>query len=257
MRNALVRSIEKRGWHLIHALTGLHLSKPIHYLDWSMISASFPAPVAKVREKLPSENLNPVQSAPGTTTVVLKAMEVRKVRGFPPYNEFAVEVPVVYEVAGEAAGLPGSCILYMPVTTEEARWGGVEIVGLPKFIAEIHLEDAGEVRRCHVQAEGKDIITLEVEKLVTEPQSWDWYLFGVRDGQLLRTLVQMQGQRGIADVRGGASYSLGDHPIAKELRSLEIDNMSIAREYVPQGQSLEDRPASVRRRMPRRQSNSI
>ena len=242
MWNALVRSMKKQGWFFIHALTGVHLSTPNHYLDWSMMSASFPVPVAKIKEKLPSKNLIPVQSAPGTATIVLKAIEVRQIRGYPPYNEFAVEVPVVYEVAGKAAGLPGSYVLHMPVTTEEARWGGVEIYGMPKFIAEIRFEDVGEVRRCKVQAEGKAIITLEVKKLVTKPQSWDWYLYGVRDGQLLRTLFQIQGQRGTTEVRGGALYTLGNHPIAEELRSLEIDNTSIAHEYAPQLQGLLNPP---------------
>ena len=114
---------------------------------------------------------------------------------------------------------------------------------MPKFIANIRFEDVGEVRRCQVQAGGKDIVTLEVRKLVTEPQSWDWYLYGVRDGQLLRTLGQMQGQKGTTDVRGGASYALGDHPISEKLRSLKIDETSIAHEYAPQLQSLLNPPS--------------
>jgi hypothetical protein len=189
--------MKKRGWYFIHALTGVHLATPTHYLDWSMMSASFPAHVAKVQEKLPSKNLKPVQSKSGTTTVMFRATEIRQVRGLSPYNE---------------------------------------------FIAEIHFEEVGEVRRCHVRAEGKDIITLEVKKLITEPPSWNWYLYGVRDGQLLRILVQIQGQKGITDVRGGASYTLGDHPIAEELRSQQLDNVSIAHEYAPQLHSLLNRP---------------
>jgi hypothetical protein len=230
--------MKKRGWYFIHALTGVHLATPTHYLDWSMMSASFPAHVANVQETLPSVKLNPVQSMPGITTVMFRATEIRQVRGLSPYNEFSVEVPVVYEGTGKAAVLSGSYVLYMPVTTEEARWGGVEVNGLPKFITEIHFEEVGEVRRCRVQAEGKDIINLEVKKLIAEPQSWDWYLYGVRDGQLLRMLVQIQGQKGMTDVREGASYTLGDHPIAEELRSLQIDTVSIAHEYAPQLHSL-------------------
>lgn len=245
MWNALSGSMKKRGWYLIHALTGVHLSTPIYYLDWSMMRASFLAPVAKVQKKLPSRNLKPVQLVPGTATVVFNAMEMRKVRGLSPYNEFAIEVPVVYEVEDKAERKFGSYVLYMPVTTEGARWGGVEIYGLPKFLAEIHFEDVGEECRCQVQEGGKNIITLEVKKLVTEPQSWEMYLYGVRDGQLLRTLVQIQGQKGTSDVRRGASYTLGDHPIAEELRSLEIDNVSISHEYAPQLQGLEKDPPSI------------
>ncbi len=238
--------MKKLGWHLTHRLTGVHLSSSTLYLDWSEMSGSFPVPESKIRQMLPSKSLDPVQFTAGTTTVVFRAIEVRKARGLSPYNEFSVEVPVVYRGTSKVSGLPGSCVLYMPVTTEEARWGGVEIVGLPKFIANIQFEDAGETRRCRVQADGKDLITLEVRKLETNAQSWDWYIYGVRDGQLLRTHIGNQGQRGVAAVRGGSSYTLGDHPVAEELRSLEIDAKSIEHEFVPKFHSLEDRPLKVK-----------
>jgi len=65
--------VKKQVWLFVHSLSGVHLSTPTHYLDWSKMSASFAAPVAKVQEKLPSENLKPIQSVPGTTTVVLRS----------------------------------------------------------------------------------------------------------------------------------------------------------------------------------------
>jgi hypothetical protein len=237
--------VKKIGWHIIHGLTGVHLSTSTQYIDWSVMSGSFPVSAAKIQEKLPSKRLTPVKSSPDTATIVLRAIEVRKVRGLSPYNEFSMEVPVVCEMAGSVTGLPGSFVLYMPVTSEEARWGGVDVVGLPKFLAEIQFEDTTARRRCKVQAEGKDIVTLEVEKMDTEAESWDWYIYGVRDGELLRTHISSQGQRKILDVKGGASYFLGDHSVAEQLRALKIGAVSIAHEYAPHLQSLEDRPIKV------------
>jgi len=219
-------------------ISGVRITFPIRYFDSSTIAASFSAPAAKVQEALPSDKLKPVQFMPGTAAIALAAMEYRHIDSLAPYNEFGIMVPVVYQTADNVPGLPGLYVLHLPVTTEEARLGGVEIYGYPKFIAEISFEDADEIHRCRVRAEGKDIITLEVRKLAREPQSSEFCTYTVKDGQLLRTLVQQQGQVGASDVRGGASYTLGDHPIAEELRALGMDKTSVLHQYAPQLQSM-------------------
>ena len=215
-------------------VSGICFKLPVRYFDCSRIRASFPAPAAKVQEVLPSEKLKPVQIKPGTTAVSLAAYEHRHIEGFEQYNEFGISVPVLYKTADKDTGLSGIYVLHLPVTTEETCRAGVELYGFPKFIAEISLEDAGEMRRCRVRAEGKDIITLEVKKLVTESRSSDIYAYTVKDGKLLRTLIQMQGQVGTSSLAGGASYILGDHPIAEELQNMEIGETAIEYAYTPQ-----------------------
>ena len=88
-------------------------------------------------------------------------------------------------------------------------------------------------------------MALEVEKLATKARAMDYYSYTVKDGQLLRTLIQTQGQYGIARFRGGASYVLGDHPIAEELRALGMGETAVERLYAPQVQSMLH-PASER-----------
>lgn len=213
---------------------GVRIRFPIRYFDLSSIVGAFPAPVAKVQEVLPSDKLKPVQPMPGTAIVALVAEEFRAVDVIGPYNEFGVMIPVAYETAGNVPGLPGLYVLHLPVTSEEARLSGVEIYGFPKFLADISFEQAGEIHRCRVRAEEKDIITMEVRKSATEPQSEDIYYYAVKDGQLLRTLIRTQGQNSTSYIRGGASYTLGDHPIAEELLALEMDRTSVMHQYAPQ-----------------------
>lgn len=129
-------------------------------------------------------------------------------------------------------------IHHLPVTTKDARDFGVEIWGYPKIVAEISFEDAGGMRRCRLRAEGKDIVVLDVSKMATREQRIDLYTYSVKDGRLLRTLVQSQGQYGITRLPGGASYQLGDHPIAEELRSLGMGRTAVGRFYAPQVQSM-------------------
>ena len=59
------------------------------------------------------------------------------------------------------------------MTTEEARLGGVEIYGYPKFVADIDLKKAGDAFRCCVRAEEERIVTLQVSTLPTQLLSWE------------------------------------------------------------------------------------
>lgn len=228
--------------------TGARIGLPVRYYEWSAIMAHFPASVAAVRKLLPTDKLKPAQLVPGTAILSMVAMEYRQIADVAPYNEFGIMVPVLYEPMVNILGLPllfphwfkrfGLYVHHLPVTTQAAYDFGVEIWGYPKIVAEISFEDVGQVRRCRLRAEGKDIVTLEVKKLATRARPMNFYSYTVKDGQLLRTLIQTQGQFGIARFRGGASYTLGDHPIAKELRALGIGKTAVERLYAPQVQSM-------------------
>jgi hypothetical protein len=227
--------------------SGARIGLPIRYYDWALMMAHFPAPTSAVRELLPSDRLKPAQLRPGTAILSMVAMEYRQIADLAPYNEFAIMVPALYEPAINIPALPlllpqwfgrlGFYIHHLPVTTQQAFEGGVEIWGYPKFVAEIGFEDLPEAHRCRLRADGKDILTLEVDKLATRASTTDFYTYSVKDGQLLKTLVQAQGQIGIARDKGGASYTLGDRPIA-EVRALGMEGTAVERRYAPQLQSL-------------------
>jgi len=232
---------------------GFRIGLPVRYYDWSWINAYFPAPAAKVQGLLPSRKLKPILIMPGIAIIALTAMEYRKIADVPPYNEFSISIPVQYEPTLNIPGLPvlfdplisperyrklGMWIHHLPVTTQKANDFGVKVWGYPKLIAEITFEDVGEIRRCRLRAEGKEVITLEVKKLTTKPQHIDVYTYSMKDNQLLRTLVQTQGLYGTTRLPGGASYVLGDHPIADELKTLGMSKVAVGRFYATQVQSL-------------------
>jgi len=72
----------------------------------------------------------------------------------------------------------------------------------------------------------------------TEVRAMNYHSYTVKNGELLRTLIQAQGQYGIARFKGGASCALGDHPIAEELRALGISETAVQRVYAPRVQSM-------------------
>jgi hypothetical protein len=207
-----------------------------------MIVAGFPAPAARIRSVLPSDKLKPVQVTAGKGAVALVAMEYGSIDGLAPYNEFTVMISVMYETKDNTTGLHGYYILHRLVTTEEARRMGREVFGYPTSFADITFEDSDKVRRCLVRSEGKDIITLEVRKLPTDSLSWDMYFYSIKGRELLRSHVQGQGQQGISGDRGGALYTLGSHPIADKLRTLQMNKFSVLHRYSPHWQSLVQLP---------------
>jgi hypothetical protein len=212
--------------------TGKHIRLPVRFFDWSSMMAHFPAPAGKLRRLLPGDRLKPALLAPGTGILTLVAMEYKRISDVAPYNELGIMVPVQYEPPVNVPGLPllfphrfprfGLYVHHLPVTTQEAYDYGVELWGYPKFVAEITFEEDDAARHCRLQAGGQDILAMEVAKRPTKLQSLDFYSYTVHDGQLLHTRIQTQGQSSIARFQGGASLTLGDHPIADELRSLEV-----------------------------------
>lgn len=194
----------------------------IRYYDHETITGAFPASTAKVRRLLPSPRLEPVEATPGVTLVRMTALEYGNIDGLAPYNEYSITVPVLYNVAGHPSGLPCGYITHLPVTTEEARWVGVDLYGFPKFVAEITFQDTADGRRCVVRADSMDVITLQARKVHAIAESMEFYIYTLKDKQLIRTPVQVRGLWGTSRVSGGALCSFGDHPIVAGLRDVDL-----------------------------------
>jgi len=238
LKNAVVKRIKKPVFYSVYRLTGIRLQHEVHYSDLSMIGAVFNISAPAVKGILPSTKLLPVERAKGVTDIHFVALEYRSIDIVFPYNEFAICIPVIYKINKQSRELQGYYYLYLPVTTEDARWGGVENLGLPKFVAEISFIDTDEIRSCTLNVAGKEVITLKVNKLPTASKSWEFTNFGIRDKKLVKNLFQVRGQGGTSTTAGGATYTLGDHPISENLLALEIGQISVRHDYVPQAQAV-------------------
>jgi hypothetical protein len=235
--------------------TGARIGLPVRYYEWSGVMAHFPAPAAALRRLLPTSRLRPAELFPGTGIVTMAAMEYRRIADVEPYSEFGIMVPVLYDPRLRVPGLPvfaphrfkrfGLYVHHLPVTTQAAYDFGVEIWGYPKFVAEISFEETERVRRCRLRADGKQIATLEVVKSRTAARALDLFSYTIKDGRLLHTRVEAQGQMASARFRGGAYCDLGDHPIAEELRGVGMGRSAVERLYAPHVQSLLH-PAAMR-----------
>jgi hypothetical protein len=211
-----------------------------HYHDLSIIRGDFLAPTAKIRQLVPSDDLQIVEKSSGMTIVSLFGNHVHRVDYFAPYGEFGVMVPVQYR------NHAGFFITHLPVSTDEARWPGVKILGLPKFRADIDFQETAEAYCCKVEAGGKLIISFEVRKVEPEFEHFEIPVLSFRDGQLLRTLWEIEGKIGTSNKPGGATFALGDHPVANSLRSLEIQDMAINHQFSPQAKGVLHKPTVLK-----------
>ena len=223
-------------------IEGQTVGFPMRFYNQTCISANFPAPTNKLKEILPSKNLNPIEVMPGTGIVSFMAFEHKKADNITPYNEFGTFIPVVYQKDGKDQAYPGLYSLSMPVNTEIARYGGVRIYGYSKIVAEVNFIDMGDMLGCNVWHDGKDVITLKVKKLETQKQTSEIYHITLKDETLIRTQVRFQGLIGASRDPDGATYELGNHELSRMIRSTGVGEKPLEYSYMPKLKSLLYKP---------------
>ena len=124
---------------------GMKGKLPVFYYDNTSVTAIYTASTAQVKALLPHPDMRPIELYRHTCLTVFTAFEYRK-SDIGPYNEFSIAFPITFR----KRQIPGITVIrqmarrcftayvwQLPVTTEIARAGGMEMYGLPKFIADI------------------------------------------------------------------------------------------------------------------------
>lgn len=149
---------------------------PIFYYDAASFSSIFIAPTDRVKAYMPFPGVSPLEIFPGRSLVALSAFEYRDT-DIAPYNEFSLSVLVSYpkkQITGVTLAKQlilnrlQAVILSLPVTSERARKGGVEMGGYPKFMADIEFRENGGKRVCVVSVQGKRLLTFHGDIIKTK-----------------------------------------------------------------------------------------
>ncbi|MBN2043732.1 MAG: acetoacetate decarboxylase family protein [Anaerolineales bacterium] len=225
---------------------GYHLHVPVFYFDTRYMSATFLSPIDKVRSMLPSKRLHPFGVMPGRAAVTISAYQYRE-SDLGPYNEVSIGIPVSLDkptrlFTGSLRKVPSPVMIYvysLPVTTEIARKVGVDFVGYPKYIAQIEFKEDEDWLSCTLALEGELIFTLKGRKLAGRPVSRTRInpLTG-RKGYILRSeVVTCEREEGSSRRKGDALLTLGDHPLAEQLKMLGLQTPS-RYSYCPRSQSI-------------------
>lgn len=219
---------------------------PVFYYDNTSMTAAFTASTRKVRELLPDPNMQPLELLPGRCVVAFSAFEYRDT-DIEPYNEFSIAFLMHYgrrplPGVGLLNGLFNRCfeayVWQLPVTTEIARWGGVELYGYPKFVADIGFERKAESLDCVLSHEDRSILTLSGKVLPTKAEKPLRYrAYSMKDGIPLCANVYtnpLEYAQSLAT--GTATLTLGDHAIAAALRELDLSTQPIMYQYCPRNE---------------------
>jgi len=226
----------------------LQFKLPVFYYDTTSITAIYTADTQKVKSLLPLPEMNPVELFPGKCLVAFTGFEYRKT-DIAPYNEFAI----VFLISYDKVQIPGITAMWqmarrclsgyvwqLPVTTEIARYGGVELYGFPKFIADITFERSESRITCHVAENGQHIISLTGKTLPTATEKITQYItYSVIDDIPLKTNVYINPEKfAQSRDRNAASIELGDHTICRTLKEIDLSQTPVTYQYSPVNQGI-------------------
>lgn len=212
---------------------------PILYRDIGGMSAFFHVDAARVARELADTGLTVVP--PFGRTIVGVAFFTYRDCTIASYDEAAVAVlarpkgrpgenslaSLMEMLRSSPRGNIASHILQLPVTTEQARAGGVEAYGYPKFVADINLNfDGNRFRGVVYEKEtGEEIVRLDGRaRLGVTVKAPDTVTWSSLDDQLLCTHIEMDGKLRLS-VGHGFRLQVGKshHPMAQQLRALGLD----------------------------------
>ena len=143
---------------------GSTMELPILYIDSSNLAAWFQADLHLAQSLLPAP-LTAIPSESGRAMVYVGVYEYRET-SIGAYNEVGVGIQCIHP----DNPAPGMYVIDLPVTTEIARLGGVEIFGYPKFVADIPVRFEGSQVSCEVVDEdGKRIMFLSGDRGTSLP----------------------------------------------------------------------------------------
>lgn len=219
------------------------ITVPILYHDASAMWVYFSAPIHKVQSLLPSNRLKPISLGNGNALYGVVCFEYRETT-IGSYNEVGIGAPCRLDPFVNIPLLPalfdrffnvGFYVQYLPVTTQIAYDAGVDIWGLPKFMAQIKFEESSSKRRCILHVDSTEILTLEVSlpDRALKQDTYDFHTFSVKDQSLLKTPVQTIGQFWASRNAESAQLHLGIHPIADQIRKLQLDTKPLKTIFYP------------------------
>lgn len=230
-------------WEMMTKDLSLEGKLPVFYYDNTSMTAIYTASTDKVKKLLPLPDMHPVEAMIGRALVAFTAFEYRRT-DIDPYNEFSISFPITFR----KKAIPGITVLGMmarryftayvwqlPVTTERARKGGVDMYGYPKFLADITFTKENGILGCTLSEGGENILVLKGQKLKTAPEKVNRFkTFSVKDGVPLAANIYMNPiEFGKSMSSKAATLSLGNHDIAKKLKEINLSSKPLFFQYMP------------------------
>lgn len=222
---------------------------PIFYYDCSSMSAIYTASTELVKKYIPSDDLYPVEIFPGRCLVTVSAFEYRK-SDLGPYNEFSVAVLVRHKkkpipLLPVLASMVGKCfhvyIIQLPVTSERARHGGVDLGGYPKFLADIQFRKDRDISECRLSSGKNHIVTMRGKNLKTSGCGKIKYVIYTHlNGCLVNSVMYVNPRKFAQSLnRNAAAIETGsNHAICDLLSGIKLGKKPLVYQNIPSFEAI-------------------
>ena len=237
-----------------YVIQGQTVSLPAAVRDATAMSAMFVVSAPAVRRLIGHSGLHVPELFPGRTLCVIAGIEYRD-NDLGQCNEASISffvkhggprpTPLFGLLSGVRTREVGPYIHRLPVTTSFSRDAGREIWGLPKTVDDIEFREEEGRRICRLVGNGAHVFTLSVARggrRRMKDLALDAY--SQRDGKVFKTPSVMGGED-VATRQGGASITLGAHPIADELRTLGLPKPPLMSTWIGKMRATFDVPEQL------------
>ena len=219
---------------------------PILYFRYDFFGLYFTANAEKVSAIMPSNRLYPVTMPNGKAIIAVGAFNYIDTT-IGTYGEVPVVIPVIYgkkqfPFQGIISALmesryPGFGLLvqHLPVTNTMARDAGRKEWGYTKFVADMHFNITPEYMECQMKEEDQHILDIRVaRKGFLMKDTKPIVTFSVKNTKLLKTIIPQKGIKRASLSTKGSFLNLGDHPMARSVKDLEISSKPFLAVYYPE-----------------------
>lgn len=215
---------------------GAEIELPIRYYRTDVFLGIFRADLDAARAILPSSRLHPVRVTAKSAAVGIVAFNYIET-GVGPYGEIGVVVlctldrpaPAVLPLLAESRwpGF-GAFVAHLPVTTRIALQAGRTIWGYPKFVADMAFDLSPERQSVELREGGRDVLSLTVRRGgIAMRDRRPLVTFTAHGDDLVRTVIPTRASYLLGTGARAGSLTLGDHPVADDLRALGVSRSPI------------------------------
>jgi hypothetical protein len=221
----------------VYTVQGRNVQFPVCVRDASSGAATYLVSAAAARRLLPGDVLEPLEPLPGRALLSIAAIDYRD-NDLGDYNEISIAffvrersaprgIPYLGTLLDFLRQRTATYIHHLPVNQSFTRDAGFQIWGFPKTVDEIEFRDREGLRECRWSKDGSDVFRFVIPRggsrdLPETEMTTYTFIEGVPHETRFTSSAEGVGFR-----LGGASLTLGDHPIAAELRDLGLPKRAL------------------------------
>jgi hypothetical protein len=199
-----------------HEVAGKTVTMPVLVRDASAGTVIFDVDLAAARAQVP-DAFEVIESAPGKAQLALALIDYRD-NDLGSYRE----VGTIFFVRPAGGGPDGNYISHLPVDQEFTCVAGNQIWGFPKTVQQIDVTFAEDSSRWVLTMDGELVLDVTIPRGGSdEMPAMELVSYTLLDGVACATAFS-QGGTGSSMGFDGVTWTLGTHPVAKELEALGL-----------------------------------